>query len=110
MENEQMSFQLILHAGNAKSYAMEAIRYAKENDFDISKKKIQKAEDELTIAHKSQYDLLSNFSSGHKVEIDILMVHAQDHVSGAALTIEMAKEIIELQKEISLLKEEVHKK
>ncbi len=31
------------------------------------------------------------------------MVHAQDHVSGAALTIEMAKEIVALNKRVSLI-------
>lgn len=106
MENEQMSFQLILHAGNAKSYAMEAINNAKNNDFDKAYEKLDEAVKELTIAHKSQYDLLSSFSSGHKVDVDILMVHAQDHVSGAALLIEMAKEIVDLNKRI--YKEENH--
>ena len=100
MENEQMSFQLILHAGNAKSSAMEAIREAKNNNFDVAYKKLDEANKELNIAHKSQYDLLSDFSGGKEVSVDILMVHAQDHVSGATLIIEMAKEIIDLNKRI----------
>ncbi len=39
MKNEQMSFQLILHAGNAKSLAMEAMTAAQKNDFDLSEEK-----------------------------------------------------------------------
>ena len=100
MENEKMSFQLILHAGNAKSYAMEAIKEAKNNNFDVAYKKLDEANKELNVAHKAQYDLLSEFSNGKEVGVDVLMVHAQDHVSGAALTIEMAKEIIDLNKRI----------
>ena len=109
MENEQMSFQLILHAGNAKSFAMEAIRFAKKHNFSESEEKLAEAKKDLTVAHKAQYELLAQFSSGHEISVDVLMVHAQDHVSGAALTIEMAEEIIELHKEIFSLKEEVKK-
>lgn len=103
MENEQMSFQLILHAGNAKSYAMEAIIAANKYDFVSANQSIEKANEELTIAHKAQYDLLSSFSNGEKIDVDILMVHAQDHVSGASIVIEMAKEIITLNQKINLL-------
>lgn len=103
MKNEQMSFQLILHAGNAKSLAMEAMTAAQKNDFDLSEKKIFEAGEELTIAHKSQYDLLAKYSGGERIDADILIVHAQDHVSGAALTIEMAKEIVALNKRVSLI-------
>ena len=103
MKNEQMSFQLILHAGNAKSLAMEAMTAAQKNDFDLSEKKIFEAGEELTIAHKSQYDLLAKYSGGERIDADILIVHAQYHVSGAALTIEMAKEIVALNKRVSLI-------
>lgn len=103
MENEQLSFQLILHAGNAKSSAMEAIIAANKYDFETAESFIKKANEELTIAHKSQYDLLSDYSNGRNVDVNILMVHAQDHVSGATLTIEMAKEIITLNKKIYLI-------
>ena len=103
MEIEQMSFQLILHAGNAKSFAMEAIRVAYRNDFDHAEEIMKSANLELTIAHKMQYDLLSDYSNGKQVEVDILLVHAQDHVSGAALMLDMAKEIINLNKKIYII-------
>ena len=71
MKNEQMSFQLILRAGNAKSLAMEAMTAAQKNDFDLSEKKIFEAGEELTIAHKSQYDLLAKYSGGERIDADI---------------------------------------
>lgn len=106
MKNEQMSFQLILHAGNAKSLAMEAMSAAQKNDFKISDRKISEASEELTIAHKAQYDLLAKYSNGEQIDVDILMVHAQDHISGAALIIEMAKEIVALNKRICNIEKE----
>lgn len=105
MENEQMAFQLILHAGNAKSSATEAIIASNNYDFETANECIEKANEELTIAHKAQYDLLSDFSNGEKVDVNILMVHAQDHVSGASLIIEMAKEIITLNNKIYLIEQ-----
>ena len=102
MTIEQVSFQLILHAGNSKSFSMEGIKLAYENHFDEAAQKIEEANVELTIAHKSQYDLLSDYSSGKGVELDILLVHAQDHVTSAALMLDLAKEIINLNKKIYL--------
>lgn len=102
MTIEQMSFQLILHAGNSKSCAMEAIQLAYKNEFDEANSKIEEAGKELTIAHKSQYDLLSDYSNGKNINVDILLVHAQDHVTGASLMLDLAKEIINLNKKIYL--------
>lgn len=104
MTSEVISFQLILHAGNAKSFAMEAMSAAGEYNFEKASERIKQAEEEIAIAHKSQYDLLSDYSNGKDVPLDILMVHAQDHISGAQLVIEMAKEIIKLNQNIYLMK------
>ncbi|CAI9396280.1 hypothetical protein BACSP_01127 [Bacillus sp. T2.9-1] len=40
----QLSFQLILHSGNARSFAMEAIQDAKKKDFHAAKKKLTESD------------------------------------------------------------------
>lgn len=91
---ENMSFNLILHAGNSKSFSMEGLQKAREGDFTEANKLIEQAEVELNIAHDLQTTLLVDMSKGSKVEVDVLLVHAQDHLNGAQIIIELAKELI----------------
>lgn len=55
---EQVSFEIILHAGNARSSAMEALQHVKNNEYDSGNQKIQEAEAELLQAHQAQTRLL----------------------------------------------------
>lgn len=98
--NEELSFELIWHAGNAKSCAMEAIKAIDSNDSTTCENKLKEAGEELKEAHQIQTNMLQDFSRGKEFKVDILMVHAQDHLNGAMLTLDFAKQIIELKKEI----------
>lgn len=94
----EFSFMLILHAGNAKSSAMEAIELARGGDFENAELNIKEAEEELLIAHKEHAKLLQLISSGEQNYAEILLVHAQDHFSLAMSAIEMAQEFIHIYK------------
>ena len=45
-----------------------------------------------------QTELLFNDFNGNKAEVDLLLVHAQDHLMTSMLAIELLKEIIVLYK------------
>ncbi|WP_088033892.1 PTS lactose/cellobiose transporter subunit IIA [Evansella clarkii] len=93
---EEISFQIILHAGNAKSLAMEAMQLARKNNFSEAQQKIEEAEKEFIQAHHSQTSLLQQESSGESVSPTILLIHAQDHLMNAMTTKELVQEIIYL--------------
>lgn len=57
-ENLEAIMGLIVHAGNAKSDAMEAIQVAKKGDFSEATEKIQQAEASLVEAHHAQTGML----------------------------------------------------
>lgn len=42
MNVEEVSFQIILNGGNARSLAMEAIELAKDGQFDAAEQKLKK--------------------------------------------------------------------
>lgn len=97
MENlEETIFQLILHGGNGKSSAMEAIAFAKQGNFNEARKKITEAGEALTQAHHIQTSLIQKEVSGEKTEISLLMVHAQDHLMNAILMKDLAAEMVDL--------------
>lgn len=110
-ENSQITaFTLILHAGNSKSSCMEALTACDEQDFDLVEKKLKEASEELTEAHQLQTDLLTKMTRGENVPVDILMVHAQDHLSNAILIHDLAKQLISMKKEIQELRKTINEK
>lgn len=102
----EISFQLILHAGSARSAAMEAIQAAKNGDFATAENKLTEAETSLQSAHRVQTELLQQEAKGSEQQPTILLVHAQDHLMTALTVKEMAQEMIVLYQRIDERKEE----
>jgi cellobiose PTS system EIIA component len=97
MDNlEEIIFQIILHGGNGKSCAMEAIFAAKQGDFSGAREKLQEASNALNEAHRIQTSLIQGEVRGEKAEISLLMVHAQDHLMNAVTIKDLALEFVEL--------------
>lgn len=107
-KSEEISFQLIWHAGNSKSCSMEAVSAAYSGDYGTAQQKLEEAAAEMKEAHQIQTDLLHNFANGDGMGVDILMVHAQDHLNGAMMALDFAKQIITLSKKIDDLQKQVH--
>lgn len=91
---------LIMHGGDAKSSAMEAIYAAKAGNFDVAEEKLSDADDALGNAHKSQTNLLTQEASGDSVEISLLLVHGQDHLMNAITFKDLAQEIIDVYRKL----------
>nr|WP_263325117.1 PTS lactose/cellobiose transporter subunit IIA [Neobacillus sp. Marseille-Q6967] len=93
---ETVIFQIILHGGNGKSCAMEAIAAAKQGDFTTAREKLKEAGDALNEAHHIQTSLIQAEVRGEKTEISLLMVHAQDHLMNAITMKDLATEFVDL--------------
>jgi len=99
MDTVGIAMELIAGAGDARSYAMEAIAQAKTGDFDEARESLQKAKESMVGAHEIQTGLLRAEMSGNegeKAELTLLMAHAQDHLTMALLMRDIALEFIEL--------------
>ncbi|SCZ01960.1 PTS lactose/cellobiose transporter subunit IIA [Alkaliphilus peptidifermentans] len=103
MENEQIIFEIILHAGNARAEAYEALKSAQNNEFDKSIEFIKNADNEIKIAHKSQTNMIQREINGEKVEMSLLFVHAQDHLMTAIAEKSLIENMINLYKRINIL-------
>ncbi|MDT2743818.1 PTS lactose/cellobiose transporter subunit IIA [Enterococcus asini] len=99
-ENLEAIMGLIVHAGNAKSDAMEAIQAAKKGDFSEAAEKIQQAEASLVEAHHAQTGMLTKEAQGDHMTVTLLTVHSQDHLMTAIAFTDLAKEIIDLYKRV----------
>ena len=96
---EIIAMELITHAGNAKSLAIQAIREARKGDFEKADKLLNEANEEMNNGHASQAKLLFKEANGEKVAINLLIIHAQDHVMNALTIKDLANEMIQNMKE-----------
>ncbi len=103
----EVAFGLILNSGNSKAKSLLAIESAREYEFEEAESLVKEAQEELRLAHKTQTDLIQGEAQGNKTEMNILMVHAQDHLTTAMIMINQAEEFINIYKILNkLLKEE----
>lgn len=100
MDNELdlISFNIIANSGDARSFAFGALEAAKAGNFEEADELMKKSEASSTIAHKAQTELLFKEANGEKNEVNVLLVHSQDHLMTSMLAQELIKEIILLYK------------
>ena len=101
-----VAFELITKAGDAKSKAMVAIEAAREFEFEEAEKYLKEAEQGLKEAHDAQLDMMQKEASGTPADVNIILVHAQDHLTMAIKAHDNGEEFINLYKLIRELKEE----
>ncbi len=91
---EETIMSIIIHSGNAKGYSFEALSEAKKSNLDKAGELIKKADQELLEAHHVQTKMLQAEASGEKIEVNLLMVHAQDHLMNATLAKDLIAEMV----------------
>lgn len=96
--NEMISFGIIANAGDARSFAFAALEEAKAGNFEEAEKLLKKSDEAATLAHKAQTELLFKEAQGDKTPVDVLLVHAQDHLMTSMLAVELIREMINLYK------------
>ena len=107
MNQEEQAFKLILHGGNARGEAYEAIDFAEEFQFDEAEQKIKDAEAEMKEGHKYQTEVVRSSEEG--VTATFLMIHAQDHLMTAMAEINIAKRFIENNRKMQELEQRLEK-
>lgn len=99
LNTELDSMAIILHAGNAKSCAFEAMAAVKIGNSRIYDKKYQESREEITLAKKAHAELLRKLSDADRMDnIDLLLVHAEGHLSSTDIAVDLIGDIGELYK------------
>lgn len=75
-----------------------AIETAREFEFEEAENLVAEAEEDLRAAHQTQTNLIQSEARGEKMELNLIMVHAQDHLTTAMIMIDQAREFINLYK------------
>lgn len=104
-ELQVAAFEIILHSGNARSEIHEAFAKMREGSFDDAESKLNQSNEIILEAHHAQTKLLQEYASGVEIKIEIIieiiMVHAQDHLMTTMTLLEVAKEMLALYKKVN---------
>ena len=98
--DESTVMELLIHAGQARSDAMEAIAASRRREWGTAEKLMASSEMACREAHKIQTALIGLDEGVGKIPVNLIMVHSQDHLMTAMLCRELAEEIVLLRKEM----------
>lgn len=98
---ELVCFEIISAVGTARSLYIEAIQCAKGGDFEKAQELIVEGEKTFTLGHHAHAKLIQQEANGDKVEVQLLLLHAEDQLMSAEGFGIVAKEFIDLYKTIN---------
>ena len=84
LENSQLTaFNIIAAVGTARSCYISAIDAAAEGRFDEAGRNMKEGHDAFEQGHEAHARLLTEAARGEKVEMDLLLTHAEDQLMSA---------------------------
>ncbi len=109
MEQQQIqdiSFQMVLHAGNAKQLFIESLREMILGNEDAAAAKYEEGIVALTKAHEYEAAYMARYARGEEDQnVDIFLVHANDHLAMALTMQDICNEFKPLIRTINQLKQ-----
>ncbi|WP_424141053.1 PTS lactose/cellobiose transporter subunit IIA [Psychromonas aquatilis] len=100
MDLEMTVMELIINAGESKSLAMQALTSAKKGQWDEVDSLLAESTEAAKRAHKVQTELIGMDEGEGKVPVNLIMVHAQDHIMTAMLARELIEELIDIHRKM----------
>ncbi|NCB32851.1 MAG: PTS lactose/cellobiose transporter subunit IIA [Erysipelotrichia bacterium] len=100
-KEQEISMTIIANAGEARGLAFEALRTVRDrHDYPRAAELLKEADSYSLIAHQAQTDLLTATANNEDINVDVLLVHSQDHLMTAMLAIDLIRELVECYKDI----------
>jgi len=106
---EEIVFGIVSYAGEAKGYAYEALEMSENGKFDEAEELLEKSNGSFLKAHGVQTDLIQKEAAGEPTPINMLFVHAQDHIMTALSEKELITRMIAMNKRLHTLENMLNK-
>ena len=108
MENlELVCFQLISLAGSAKSKCYESLKSIENGNREDYELKIEEAGKLFIQAHKIHAELIAKEAAGDSVDLNLLLVNAEDQLAAAEMSKDYISQMAKLYDVIGKLREEI---
>ena len=89
---EEIAMMIIANSGQARSDAFAALQEAKKGNWELVEPRIKEGEQFYRQAHEQHGEILLK----EVTQVSILLCHAQDHLMGSALALDLIREMIVL--------------
>lgn len=99
---ELACFQIIAHAGTARSKYIMAVDKAEQGDFEEAEKLMAEGEEEYIISYRAHSDIILLEESGKLRDANLLIVHSEDQMMSAETFKIMAEKFIALYRKQTL--------
>lgn len=93
---ELVAFQIIASVGSARSSYIEAIQAAKSGDYEEAEKLMKSGDQEFNEGHHAHASLIQKEANQEKVELKLLLMHAEDQLMSAEGFKVIAQEFIDV--------------
>jgi len=95
-----IAMKIILHAGDARTFAKEAFDAAMNDDFDLADKKLIESCKSIEEAHKIQTEVVQQEVNGTTCQFSILFTHAQDTLMTIYTELHLTENMIQMYKKL----------
>ena len=99
---EETVMELIINAGESRSCAMQALYAAKAGKWDQVDGLLAESTAASKRAHIVQTQLIGLDEGAGKVPVNLIMVHAQDHIMTSMLARELIEELIAVHRKLQV--------
>ena len=101
----ELAFNIIVHAGESRSLSSGAMDAAEAYDFEKAEDLLKQANDEFLKCHEIQTDMLTKEANGEKNDLNVILIHSQDHLTMATMAMDNARRWIKINKKLQKLEE-----
>ncbi|NIZ41292.1 PTS lactose/cellobiose transporter subunit IIA (plasmid) [Entomospira entomophila] len=98
-ESAMTGLEIVAYAGDARSKLLNALQSAKKGQITEAQAMMAEATELISLAHKTQTQMLQAEAAGESNEISFIMIHGQDHLMTTMLLRDLMEHFIELYRE-----------
>lgn len=91
-----VAIEIILHAGNARTKAKEALQLMKQKQSIDAENLLQEASLDIQHAHRAQTNIIQKEAQGASYSPPLLFIHAQDTLMSIQSELGLIKELVTL--------------
>jgi PTS system cellobiose-specific IIA component len=96
-----IAMNIILYAGDARTFAKEAFNAAMDNDFDLADKKLKDSRKAIEEAHKIHTAVVQQEVNGVIHPFSTLLTHAQDTLMTIYTELNLTENMIQMYKKLT---------
>jgi len=93
---QMIGFEIVAYSGDARSTLLNLLKEVRSGNFQNVEQQLQKAEEDLNLAHNAQTKVLAEEASGNNLELGFIFIHGQDHLMTTMLLKDLIIDFIEL--------------